>query len=82
MVQLIDYLSADVTAEGLFRISGNKKRQTELKSAIRDGHNINYGVSGLTFNAHDVAGILKERLGELRAPLLTKQLYDCYQQVC
>ena len=70
------YLVAD--SEGLFRISGSKKRQEELKDII------NKGVCSQKlsqYTPHDIASVLKQFLGALGEPLLTKQLYECYQQI-
>lgn len=78
---LIDYLRSDVGAEGLFRVSGNKKRQQELKSLIEKEWNIDVGVINYPCNTHDIAGILKEYIGQLKEPLFTRQLYDCYLQL-
>ena len=65
--------------EGLFRISGNKKRQEELKDLLNLGRAIE--LEGSQYNHHDIAGCLKYFFASLPEPLLTKQLYDCYQQL-
>ena len=70
------YLVAD--SEGLFRISGSKKRQEELKDIINKGA-CSQKLSQYT--PHDIASVLKQFLGALGEPLLTKQLYECYQQI-
>ena len=71
----------DAGTEGLFRISGNKKRQEELKYILNKGGKLNLFTEDDSYNPHDIAGILKQFFGELPEPLLTRQLYDCYQQL-
>lgn len=81
IIALIDYLKSNADTDGLFRISGNRKRQLELKVLLDKEVDINYGIQSCACNTHDIAGILKEYIGELKEPLLTKQLYYCYLQL-
>ncbi|XP_032221924.2 rho GTPase-activating protein 19 isoform X1 [Nematostella vectensis] len=79
ILPLIHYLKTCVDKEGLFRISGNKKRQEELKELIDRGDTPKLGCG--KFTAHDVASVLKQFLGELPEPLLTQAPYRAYLQV-
>jgi len=67
--------------EGLFRISGNKKRQEELKAILSKNENLNLDAAPCCYTAHDIAGILKYFFSELPEPLLTKSCFVCYQQL-
>ena len=70
----------DTEVEGLFRISGNKRRQEDLKDMLnKEGHSIDLTDKG--FSQHDLTTILKQFLAELSEPLLTDCLYNCYKQV-
>lgn len=81
VIQLINHLKLHAGTEGLFRISGNKKRQEELKHILNKGGKLNLNCDDSPYNPHDISGILKQFFGALPEPLLTKQLYDCYQQL-
>lgn len=72
-------LFPDVAKEGLFRISGSKKRQEELKELI--DKEIIVDLNAGKFTPHDVASVLKQFLGELPEPLLTQALYDAFLQI-
>lgn len=74
----IDFLS-DVSKEGLFRVSGSKKRQEELKDLLDKEENVDFD-SG-RFTPHDVASVLKIFLGDLPEPLLTHAPQSAYFKV-
>lgn len=65
--------------EGLFRVSGSKKRQEELKDLIDKEENVEFD-SG-RFTPHDVASVLKIFLGDLPEPLLTQAPQNAYLQI-
>ena len=69
----------DTDVEGLFRISGNKRRQDELKDLLNKGQLVDF--SERTHSQHDLATILKQYFAQLAEPLLTNSLYNCYKQV-
>ena len=71
----------DAATEGLFRISGNKKRQEELKSELNKSTKLELYSEECCYTAHDIAGVLKHFFSELPEPLLTKSCYVCYQQL-
>ncbi|XP_065071251.1 uncharacterized protein LOC135695948 isoform X2 [Rhopilema esculentum] len=80
MVKIMDHLKNHTEVEGLFRISGNKRRQEDLKDMLnKEGHSIDLTDKG--FSQHDLTTILKQFLAELSEPLLTDCLYNCYKQV-
>jgi len=81
VVILINHLKSFKETEGLFRISGNKKRQEELKALLNKPGKLNISFKKMQYTPHDIASVLKGFFNELDEPLLTKQLYDCYQQV-
>ncbi|XP_066934963.1 rho GTPase-activating protein 19-like isoform X1 [Clytia hemisphaerica] len=81
IIQLIDHLKMYASTEGLFRISGNKKRQEELKTVLNQNKALHLDSEDCPYNAHDIAGVLKHFFGELPEPLLTKSCYVCYQQL-
>ncbi len=63
----------------MFRVSGNKRRQEDLKEALNRGQPVD--LSDRTYSQHDMATILKQFFAELTEPLLTNSLYACYKQV-
>lgn len=69
----------DVSKEGLFRVSGSKKRQEELKDLLDKEENIDFD-NGI-FTPHDVASVLKIFLGDLPEPLLTNAPQNAYLQI-
>ena len=69
----------DTNIEGLFRISGNKRRQEDLKEALNKGHAVD--LADMKYSQHDLATILKQFFAELSEPLMTDSLYNCYKQV-
>lgn len=76
---LINYLKSNVDKEGLFRVSGNKKRQEELKEILDKEDPVNF--ENGRFTPHDVASVLKIFLGDLPEPLLTNAPLDAYLQI-
>ena len=62
----------------MFRVSGNKKRQEEMKELLDSGEGVNFEKE--KFTAHDMASVLKQFLGELPEPLLTNASYTAYIQ--
>ncbi|XP_078354398.1 rho GTPase-activating protein 19-like [Oculina patagonica] len=76
---LIDFLKRHVSKEGLFRVSGSKKRQEELKDLLDKEENIDF--DGGKFTPHDVASVLKIFLGDLSEPLLTHAPQNAYLQI-
>ena len=70
-------LLTDVAAEGIFRISGSKKRQDELKHLLDKDIEINFN----TFTEHDVASILKYFLAELPEPITTSAHIKVHMQI-
>ena len=73
------FILIDTDVEGLFRISGNKRRQEELKSTLNKGQFVD--LADRTYSQHDLTTILKQFFAELSEPLLTNSLYFCYKQV-
>ena len=69
----------DVNAEGIFRISGSKKRQDELKHLLDKDMEINFEKDA--FTEHDVASILKYFLAELPEPIVTSAHVKVHMQV-
>ncbi|XP_020605970.1 rho GTPase-activating protein 19-like [Orbicella faveolata] len=76
---LINFLKRHVNKEGLFRVSGSKKRQEELKDLIDKEENADFDNG--RFSPHDVASVLKIFLGELPEPLLTQAPQNAYLQI-
>ena len=76
---LFIYYITDVNKEGLFRVSGSKKRQEELKDLIDKEENADFDNG--RFSPHDVASVLKIFLGELPEPLLTQAPQNAYLQI-
>lgn len=72
-------LPTDVTAEGIFRISGSKKRQDELKHMLDKDIEINFEKDA--FTEHDVASILKYFLAELPEPIVTSAHIKVHMQI-
>ena len=70
---------SDIDKEGLFRISGSKKRQEDLKELV--DKDIFIDLESGKFTAHDVATVLKQFLAELPEPLLTPELHHAFLQV-
>jgi len=83
IINLIEYLKLDdsSSADGLFRISGSRKRQVEIDNMIDKEKDLVYIVNKLTCNSHDLAGILKKYISELREPLLTKSFLDYFAEI-
>ena len=69
----------DTNVEGLFRISGNKRRQEDLKEALNKGHPVD--LADMKYSQHDLTTVLKQFFAELSEPLMTDSLYNCYKQV-
>jgi len=68
MQQLTDFLSTNLSMEGLFRKPGNALRQNQLITALSTGACIDFSKS--PFQPHDAASVLKTFLGQLSEPLL------------
>ncbi|XP_046850221.1 rho GTPase-activating protein 19-like isoform X2 [Xenia sp. Carnegie-2017] len=68
---LIEFLKQHLTSEGIFRISGSKKRQEELKHLI-DQDDVPLNFEDYGFTEHDVASIFKYFLAELPEPIITR----------
>lgn len=66
-------------AEGIFRISGSKKRQEELKHLLDKDIEINFEKDA--FTEHDVASILKYYLAELPEPIITSAHINVHMQI-
>lgn len=73
------FFFSDVSKEGLFRVSGSKKREEELKSLLDKEEHVDFD-SG-RFTPHDVASVLKIFLGDLPEPLLTHAPQDAYRKI-
>ena len=73
------FLNVDQSKEGLFRISGSKKRQEELKDLLDKDEHVDFNSS--RFTPHDVASVFKNYLAELPEPLLTEASHDAYIQI-
>lgn len=78
IIQLVSFLT-DIEAEGIFRISGNKKRQEELKHLLDKDVEINFEQDN--FTEHDVASVLKQFLAELPEPIITTAHIEIHMQV-
>ena len=65
---------------GLFRVSGNKRRQEELKILLQE-EKFDIDSAITQFNAHDIASVVKNYLAELPQPLLQQQFKDIYLQI-
>lgn len=76
---LIDYLRKHIDAEGIFRISGNKKRQEELKHLLDKDVEIDFDKDNYT--EHDVASSLKQFLAELPEPIITSAHVKIHMQI-
>ena len=72
-------LLTDVATEGIFRISGSKKRQDELKHMLDKDTEINFEKDA--FTEHDVASILKYFLAELPEPIVTSGHIKVHMQI-
>eukprot|EP00794_Sanderia_malayensis_P005245 gene5245-5909_t len=78
-IRIIEHLKNYTNVEGLFRVSGNKRRQEDLKDTLNKGQSVDY--ANQAYSQHDLATVLKQFLAELTEPLLTDSLYICYKQV-
>ena len=65
--------------EGIFRISGSKKRQDELKHILDKEIEIDFEKEA--FTEHDVASILKYFLAELPEPIITSAHVKVHMQI-
>lgn len=65
--------STDLSAEGLFRKSGNVSRVRELESLLASGSLVPHHLASSRFSPHDVAATLKAALARLSEPLLTRR---------
>jgi len=79
MTSFLFVYATDVDKEGLFRVSGSKKRQEELKDLIDREENAE--IDNGRFTPHDVASVLKIFLGDLPEPLLTQASQSTYLQI-
>jgi hypothetical protein len=69
----------DVSAEGIFRISGSKKRQDELKHLLDKDVDVDFEKDG--FTEHDVASVLKVFLAELPESIITTAHIKVHMQI-
>jgi len=76
---LINFLKCHVGKEGLFRVSGSKRRQEELKDLLDKEEDVDFDNG--RFTPHDVATVLKIFLGDLPEPLLTHAPQSAYLKV-
>jgi len=80
MQQLIDFISSDLSPEGLFRKPGNTHRMEQIKKGLKIGLKIDFASSG--FHCHDAASVLKNYLGHLCEPLLLLPGHlECHMQI-
>ena len=82
LVERIDksiHIFPDVGKEGLFRVSGSKRRQEELKDLLDKEEDVDFDNG--RFTPHDVATVLKIFLGDLPEPLLTHAPQSAYLKV-
>ncbi|KAG7512392.1 rho GTPase-activating protein 19-like [Solea senegalensis] len=77
--QLIEYLSKNLHAEGLFRVPGHSLRQAALREILNAGTEIDLETGD--FHPNDAATLLKAYLGELPEPLLTHKHYHAHLKI-
>ncbi|TMS04456.1 rho GTPase-activating protein 19 [Larimichthys crocea] len=77
--QLIEYLSKNLHAEGLFRVPGHSLRQAALREMLNAGAEIDLETGD--FHPNDAATLLKVYLGELPEPLLTHRHYHAHLKI-
>lgn len=79
LLQLITHMNRFVSAEGLFRKSGNKGRMEQLVKGLEEGA---FGdvILEASYNANDFASVLKQFFSELPEPLLLKRHLNAYLQ--
>ncbi|XP_065186940.1 rho GTPase-activating protein 19-like [Sycon ciliatum] len=80
IIEMLDFLDDCVDVSGLFRVSGNKRRQDELKALSQDE---SFDIEEVVqkFTPHDIASVVKNYLSELPAPLLQQQFKEIYLQI-
>jgi len=78
LYQVIEYLGLgkNVVEEGIFRKSGNIKRQQDLIERIEKGEQISFEEGN--FTTHECASVLKTFLGNLPEPLVTNSCYQAH----
>lgn len=79
VLQLITHMNRFISAEGLFRKSGNKGRMEQLVKGLEEGAFGNVILEG-SYNANDFASVLKQYFSELPEPLLMKRHLNAYLQ--
>ncbi|XP_070554465.1 rho GTPase-activating protein 6-like isoform X2 [Ptychodera flava] len=60
---------------GIFRVGGSKKRIKQLREEFDSGNDVKFHDS---YNAHDVAALLKEYFRDLPEPLMSRDLYPAF----
>ena len=78
--QLIDYISKpdQIIEEGLFRKSGVRSRQQELRTMISSGQTIE--IDCQKYSVHDCCDLLKRFVSELPQSILTNELQKFFLQ--
>ena len=78
--QIIQYLEqpGNITTEGIFRKTGNLRKQQVLKDRLNRGVPMN--LDDGEFSVHECASVVKMFLGELPEPLLTNVFFEAHCQ--
>ncbi|XP_065839953.1 rho GTPase-activating protein 19-like [Oscarella lobularis] len=84
ILQLIELLrEKHLSVDGLFRVSGSKKRQDQLKRELDNPERELLDVDALnrTYSPHDVASVVKQYFAELPDSILQSKNFVAYEQV-
>ena len=75
--------TVDLSVDGLFRVSGSKKRQDQLKRELDNPERELLDVDALnrTYSPHDVASVVKQYFAELPDSILQSKNFVAYEQV-
>ncbi|KAJ3047286.1 hypothetical protein HK097_011681, partial [Rhizophlyctis rosea] len=79
----IEYLDAKKAAEeeGIYRLSGSTTTIQALKERFNNEGDVDLLGSGMYYDVHAIAGLLKMYLRELPSPILTKELREDFLRI-
>ncbi|KAJ3041005.1 hypothetical protein HDV00_010078 [Rhizophlyctis rosea] len=79
----IEYLDAKKAAdeEGIYRLSGSTTTIQALRERFNNEGDVDLLGSGMYYDVHAIAGLLKMYLRELPSPILTKELRDDFLRI-
>lgn len=84
ILQLIEFLKKYVHVDGLFRVSGNKRRTDGLKTFVSEPpveQLLDVSAVEMEYNPHDVASVVKHYFAELPDSILQSKHFIAYEQI-